>query len=334
LPDLRTTVTELVTGLGTLGYESVTEAIGARPTEMVSVSPETWGLLQRANEGGAHAANFEQAWSNGIAFAQAQDGLRGRRPIVIEWKGSQRAPGDEVAPIDLRIDHVYLVSCKYLSKITINASPAHLFQRLLQGGHGVRGGDWYQEVAEAEYQQLYETVLAELRWSDLPSNTRDLTQAQRRRLSDALRTGWPTEAGAQYEQLAEIVAQRTTERWQEALTSTGQSEAMLWRILRMGSAPYFVLGSSTAGPLRLRVATPWDWRLNFRLRGLECAAQQGGQPRVGWAASIEDRHSAILHMVSGHVEIRWSHGRFSGNPEAKVYLDTPHDEVPGYFVLR
>jgi hypothetical protein len=38
--------------------------------------------------------------------------------------------------------------------------------------------------------------------------------------------------------------------------------------------------------------------------------------------------------VEGHVELRWSHGRFSGPPEAKVYLDTPHEQVPGYHPLE
>jgi len=44
-------------------------------------------------------------------------------------------------------------------------------------------------------------------------------------------------------------------------------------------------------------------------------------------ATGEDR------TVEGHVELRWSHGRFGGPPEAKVYLDTPHHEVPGYHLL-
>ena len=52
---------------------------------------------------------------------------------MIEWKGAHRAPGDEVVPADLRVDHVYLVSCKYLSRIVVNASPHHLFDRLLAG---------------------------------------------------------------------------------------------------------------------------------------------------------------------------------------------------------
>jgi hypothetical protein len=39
-------------------------------------------------------------------------------------------------------------------------------------------------------------------------------------------------------------------------------------------------------------------------------------------------------VVAGRVEIRWSHGRFSGAPEAKVHLDTHPHEVAGYVVLK
>lgn len=333
MPDLRTTVTELVTGLGTLGYNSLAEAISAKPTEMVSVTPELWELLKSVYDEGALDNNFNQAWSNGNAFLEAQEGLRGRRPIVIEWKGPQRAPGDEVAPIDLRIDHVYLISCKYLSKITINASPGHLFQRLLQGPHGVREPNWYEAVAPNEYQQLYTSVLNGLGWNGFPEKVGELSQAQRKRLSETLGNGWPSSAAKQYKDLVSVVADRTAEQWKRALTSTAISEAILWRILRIGSAPYFMLGASTSGLLQLRVATPWDWRDRFRLHEFKCAAQKGGQPRVRWDATIEDRCSRTCHPVQGHVEVRWSHGRFSGNPEAKVYLDTPHGQVPGYFPL-
>lgn len=333
MPDLGTTVTELVTGLGTLGYASLDAALADRPVEMVSVSPETWQLLERAAAGGAHAAIFERAWSNGRAFAEAQDGLRGRRPIVIEWKGSVRAPGDEVAPIDLRIDHVYLISCKYFSKITINAAPDHLFRRLLQGPHGVRGPDWFEETALVEYQALYETVRGALGLTDFPSDVRTIGPAHRKTLAEHLRSEWPPEAVVPYQRLVGAVAERSADAWRRALWKAAQAEAMLWRMLRMGSAPYFLLGAAPNGALRLRIATPWDWRQQFRLRQLECSVQEGGQARVGWSAVVEDRHSAERRPVRGHVEVRWSHGRFGGNPEAKVYLDTPHTEVPGYFPL-
>lgn len=44
--------------------------------------------------------------------------------------------------------------------------------------------------------------------------------------------------------------------------------------------------------------------------------------------------SGQTREVSGHVEVRWSHGRFGGPPEAKGYLDTSHHLVPGYFPLQ
>jgi hypothetical protein len=85
--------------------------------------------------------------------------------------------------------------------------------------------------------------------------------------------------------------------------------------------------------LRLRIATPWDWRQEFRLTEFDVAAEAAGQPRVGWRALVRQRHTGLQRLVTGHVEIRWSHGRFAGPPEAKVYLDSPHAEVPGYIPL-
>ncbi|HEV2362140.1 MAG TPA: hypothetical protein VGS21_10600 [Acidimicrobiales bacterium] len=299
----------------------------------MSVAPATWDQLGAALSGGALAADFARAFDNGAAFLRSRDGLRGRRPLTVEWKGSHKAPGDEVAPIDLRVDHVYLVSCKYLSKITINASPANLIDRLLQGGHGARSGDWFEKVAPKELQALYEAATAGIGPGGFPERVDELRQADRQRLRKALESGWPGDAQDAYVQLLEAVAVRTAERWQSRLDTLAEAERILWRMLRIGSAPYFMLGAAPSGPLRLRIATPWDWRTHYRLLGLTCSPQEGGQPRIGWSARVEDRLSGEHVAVEGHVEVRWSHGRFGGQPEAKVYLDTSHEEVPGYFPL-
>ena len=408
MPSERTTVTELGTGLGMLGLDDVDAAVRSRSPVMRSLSPEMWERLAELRAGGAYDAEFHAAWANGQAFLAAADGLRGRLPQLVEWKGTGRAPGDEVAPIDLRVDHVYLVSCKYLSKILFNASPTHVFDALLAGRSGrvprgqrdgvPGGGDWYAEVAPAEYQALYDTVrraalghvscdgaepsppaqVAEARRArpadvalpglgvadapgaapvralgrgrsgrasvlgpppaalgGLPSRAVDLTSAQRETLGHWLRAGWPVAAKERYAALSDAVARASTRRWEDAVAAGGGTgAATLWRLLRIGSAPYFVLGSSESRSLRLRIATSWDWRQQYRLVGLEVEAQRGGQPRVGWTATVRDRASHAVHTVAGHVEVRWSHGRFGGPPEAKGYLDTPHHLVPGYVTLR
>jgi hypothetical protein len=399
MPSDRTTVTELVTALGMLGLADIDAAVRSRTPVMHTLSPEMWERLSALRSGGAYDAEFHAAWANGQAFLAADDGLRRRLPKVVEWKGTGRAPGDEVAPIDLRVDHVYLVSCKYLSKILFNASPSHVFDALLVGGQarGSRaardvlpgGGDWYAEVAPAEFEALYQAVRAAALGGDggpatpgtprlrgdpdhpllapaalalpglgtadsggapaleirngappallrnLPARAHDLTSPQRDALGRWLSAGWPSGAKALYAALSNAVARASARRWESAMQSgTGATEAMVWRLLRIGSAPYFVLGSSAARSLRLRIATSWDWRQHYKLVGFALEPQSGGQPRVGWEATVRDRVSHTLHAVAGHIEVRWSHGRFGGLPEAKGYLDTPHHLVPGYVPLR
>jgi len=85
--------------------------------------------------------------------------------------------------------------------------------------------------------------------------------------------------------------------------------------------------------MRLRIDTPWDWRESFRLSSLEISPQARGQPLVGWSAIYIVKATGEERTVQGHVEIRWSHGRFGQPPEAKVYLDSPHEDVPGYHEL-
>ena len=399
MPSDRTTVTELGTGLGMLGLAGMAESVRSRTPVMHSLSPEMWDRLERLHAGGAYEAEFHAAWANGQAFLTAGDGLRGRLPQVVEWKGTGRAPGDEVAPIDLRVDHVYLISCKYLSKILFNVSPASIFDSLLFGGpgRGTRaarevlpgGGDWYAEVAPADYQALYEHVRlaaydaheavgpfsstaptrpegpsrppaavalpglggdeaagvfragaargdgAPAALRDLPPRAVDLTVPQREALGHWLRPGWPPGAKDLYTALSSAVARASARRWEAAMDDRGGTgEAMLWRLLRIGSAPYFVLGSAAERSLRLRIATSWDWRQQFQLIAITMEGQAGGQPRVGWEALVRDRTSYEVHSVVGHIEVRWSHGRFGGLPEAKGYLETPHHLVPVYFTLR
>jgi hypothetical protein len=388
VPNLRTMVTELGTGMGMLGHGDVDEVLAVRSPVMRSLSPDQWDRLSALRAGGAFDAEFHAAWVNGQAFFAARDGLRGRRPEVVEWKGVVRAGGDEVAPIDLRIDHVYLVSCKYMSNILFNASPAHVFESLLAGGSARRGrgegGDWYAEVAPAHYQRLYDSVRRAVREEvdpreedtecqparatpgrppvlpglepathtdradqgtvarhstevlrELPVRAVDLTSIHRAALRERLKSGWPGDARGAYRDLSDEVARASVARWRARLSGgVGTGEAMLWRLLRIGSAPYFVLGSSATRSLRLRIATPWDWKQLFGLVRFEVFAQEGGQPRVGWLAVVRERATGELHEVSGHVEVRWSHGRFGGPPEAKGYLDTRHHLVPGYFPLR
>ena len=334
MPSIRTEVTEIATGLGCSGIDDLAAALQQRPVH--NVGDDVWARLRELHDTGAHRVEFAAAFANGRAFLRADDGLRGRAPQRIEWKGPTRAPGDEVVPADLRVDHVYLISCKYLSKVLANASPSRLFERNLAGGPGggVAGSDWYLAAAPEAYQALYDVVRQELgARADVPPHAADLTPAHRAELRAYLDAGWTDEAQRAYRSLAVEVGRASADRWKRELASRASAEAVLWRLLRITAAPYFVLGAARDRSLRLRVMTPWDWRQAYELRRVDVWGDDAGQPQVRWRALVRDRSGADDHTIDGHVEIRWSHGRFGRPPEAKVYLDTPHHRVPGYVPL-
>jgi hypothetical protein len=167
----------------------------------------------------------------------------------------------------------------------------------------------------------------------LPLLVTDLDASHRRRMREGAPAPWSGELQEAYVALSSAVSAASCARWAALLPTMATRELMLWRLLRFASAPYFVLGTSREGPMRMRVATPWDWRQRYRLAAFEMESRLAGQPTVDWRADVRDRVSGSPVSVGGHVEIRWSHGRFSA-VEAKVYLDTPHHEVPGYFPLE
>jgi len=331
VPGPLTEITEIATALGTLEAE-LDAALACCPGRLRNVDGAVWGRVVEARAGGGQDRAFATAFANGRAFLEADDGLRGRPPRTVEWKGPHRPPGDDVIPADLRVDHVYAVSCKYLSRILLNAGPVRLFDRLLVGEDRA-GGDWFAMTAPAEYAAFYELVRI---WvgRPLPDGATDLTRDDRRVVRDALRARQlPPMLRPAWRALVAAVSARSAERWHERLCHPRTRLRLLWRMLRIGDAPYFVLGTDGAASLRLRVASSWDWLQAFELRALEVAPRTAGQPEVAWRAVVRHRASGRTADVDGHVEVRWSHGRFSGAPEAKVYLDTPHERVPGYWPL-
>lgn len=338
---IRTEITEIVTGLAMLGFRDLDHALQVRPHSVRNVTDDHFARLLEARAAGTHDREFETAFENGHVFARSADGLRGRPPWLVEWKGPHKPPGYEQVPADLRVDHVYLISCKYGSSILHNAGPAHLFDRSLAEKKVERGSDWFLSTAPEAFQEFYEACIRETGLSHLPHSVAELTKDDRQTLKAALpkRGRLPEKPQQLYNEFSLAVAQESAARWRANLTTRARREEMLWRLLRLQAAPYFVLGATVSGqPLRYRVGTPWDFRDTFELRAFDVWPDAAGQPMVRWRAEMTTRdddspHTGALHAVEGHVEIRWTHGRFSGAPEAKVHLDThPHD-VPGYFPL-
>ena len=336
MADDRTTVTELATALGITGHATLQEAIRARPG-VLNLKPDEWANLEGLCSSGTLTSVAETAFSNGAYFASHTDGLNGRAAQSIEWSGGRRIPGDRPVPADLVVDRVYMVSCKYLSAILHNTAPAHVFIDGLAVTSQSRGVNWFQEVAPEAHGALYARTVEFLGLTGMADSPVSQTQEQRMKLRASLKElatpGLPDGLAPEYERLIEQVSRESAQQWESALGDRGQQERMLWRLLRIYSSTYFILGSDKRRTMRFRVVTPWEWQQSYKFISFEVRAAGRGQPRVNWAATYRHLASGQRRRVGGHVEIRWSHRPFFGSPEAKIYLDTPHEGVPGYLDL-
>ncbi len=341
MPAELTIATELCTALGTLGYESILDMPSSPPKELERVGPSDWQSLLNTLKHSTHSKTLSCALINGNAFLHAHSALRGRLPAKVEWRGPTRTTGFEMVPADLRIDHVYLVSCKYASNVLINPSPTHLFDNLLQSRPTNPSKNWYLEVAKDEFNTLFQKTKSYIEhlhpYSRMPDSYLSLTSQDKAFIKEVLSENrWPSELFPYYQALCDVVASNTANRWKKNLKDIKLQELLLWRMLRISEAPYYMLGVSKDAKetLRLRIGTPWDWNSLFKLKGLEITPKSAGQPTVSWRAIVINKVTQKELYVQGHVEVRWSHGRFNQNPEAKVYLDTPHKELPVYFDIE
>ncbi len=327
---VRTEVSEIVTGLGLFGYRDLERALAARPRSINNVTDRVFDRLDAAYETGKHLEIFSSAYANGEIFARANVGLRGRVPWLVEWKGPHRPPAYEQIPADLRVDHVYLISCKYGSDILHNASPWHVFDRAL-AERAKRGADWFAEIAAESFQEFYSQVRNHVTDLSLPTRVTALNANHRAALRSALKGRWPASLRYDWELVGFEIARNSASHLMERTSSRRDREELLWRLLRLAASPYFVLGTDRNGcPIRYRVMTPWDFQNRFRMRHFDMWGDYAGQPTVRWRAEVVDKRDSKPRTVEGHVEIRWSHGKFAGVPEAKIYLDTPHHDVAGY----
>ncbi len=199
-------------------------------------------------------------------------------------------------------------------------------------------GNWFLTVAPSEFQSLYVAVKSEIGSSGSlwPDCVQDLNKAQQKDLKEILRTGWPGSTQECYIAFSKLVSQKSAAKWKRNLKGQQFKALMVHRLIRLCPCPYFILGlKNNDQPVRLRVDSPWDRNQRFKLLDFQVSSPSDmGQPRVDWAFIYQDKRLREAREVKGHIEVRWSHGRFKGNPEAKVYLDTDPRQVPGYNSLE
>lgn len=329
----KTKISELSTGLGTLGFTTLAVALDRNrpPEEMKGVSPAIWMDLKSWYSENLEGNLFSDSFEHGKYFLNSKHGLNNTKPFEVSWTGPERVRDQDLPPADLVVNRLHSISCKAQSKILRNPSPTSLFRSALASSRG--GTDWYEEIAPVEYSDLLVAATRCLSLKNFPSRPSDLAQAQRIKLKVLLERHWPSDMSAEVQRFVTAVSQRSSDSLASCLRKPSDRTSFYLRLLRHSDSPYFLLGSQGGSALRLRVDTKDEFCNRFSVQSFRIEPDDRGQPQVKWSAEIKSLKRPQSEIVRGHIEIRWSHGKFRQAPESKIYLDTPMISLPGYTTL-
>jgi hypothetical protein len=217
------------------------------------------------------------------------------------------------------------------------------------GRDGTRGEHWFQKCAPAEYQAYFEACHGPAatgfptakQWDDarLPKEKRKLFAKKAKAVFKS------PEVKAAYKALCEKVATVSAEMVNAKIEEAKKNnppktklhevlKSAVWEIFRINSEAYFLCGTEKTiekpkreRPFVVRMPGKPEWSKRFSIRSVVATAKVAGQPEIQVDFTFEDSELGAC-VFSVKYEIRWSHGKFNGCPESKIYKMFRYSALP------
>ena len=339
MPTAKTECTELSVGFGLLGINPEglsTEQIQNLFSGTLSAAKYVGYLQEYENQSRLYAQFIEIGRRLRNSYP-----LFGRLSQVV-WSGPQQQAATTSASKDLFAANVP-VSIKNESNVVLNPSPYNLFITIPSGSMPASNTEnWYEVTDPGGIQELYQFVEEQNRL-DLPrtfSEFERITCREDRNVLQEylknLRGDAKTEFTRRYRQMCRNVslasANRFHQNFQAAINTNIRSsvlENIVKQFFRVNAVPYLLVGLDKHRPFGLQIPDITAWKRDWRIVSLIATPDlTRGQSVVDICMVLEEKTSKANHSMDFHVEIRWSHGKFCGNPEAKLYKEFSWSSVP------
>ncbi len=271
----------------------------------------------------------------------------GRSSILsIFWTGKEKRSSVSIAAQDLKImlnsgaGATTEVSVKVGSKVIHNRSIEWL--RVLLRGEDtdvyLRSENWYSFCAPIEQNEFFQTVDGPAEtgcrtvqdWYDSNQGTTKKKQFASH-CAGLMRNSRVKEA---YARFVAVVSRKSAEVLNRDLDERHTHGARrpiglaLRKLIRLDNHAYVICGLDDGKPFAALVPSYEEFSKNYNVIRLEALERARGQPEVGIKVTIQNKKTGSLAELNFHTEIRWSHGKFCGNPEGKIYRDFSYTELP------
>ena len=339
MPTAKTECTELSVGFGLLGIEPGRLA----PNQIADLFSGSLSYEKYT----AYLGEYDSDPHLYTQFVSVGQRLRGIYPLFanlsqIIWSGPQQQAATTSASKDLFAANVP-ISIKNESNVVLNPSPYNIFVTIPSGSMPAsQAQNWYEHTDSQGIQNLY-LFVRDRSNVHLPALFNEFEQiaskTDRRALQAAIQNflgNDRAEFDQLYQQMCRTVASRSAGWFNQNLQTTMSTnirssvlENIIKQFFRVNAVPYILTGLDDRRSFALRIPDITEWKRHWRFISLVATPDlTRGQSVVDLCMTLEQKDSRHTYELPFHVEIRWSHGKFCGNPEGKLYKEFTWSSVP------
>ena len=335
----KTEATELAVGFGILGVNPLDQKANVTKLFIDSLSDQKWHDFQE--EYILNENLYRKFFELGLRLQE----LRFKSVDQLIWAGPQQQAATASGAKDLFIPSLNMpISIKNDSNVVLNASPHNLFRSLPQGkAFASRAEHWFLEKDPEGYQKLYDFGRS-LFPKELPRDAAEfeaiISRAERDEFQEFVTKGLiglnAKEFEALYIGMCGNVAQNSALEFNNHLAALPSNEhpavheTVIRQFFRIDTVQYLLVGLDERKAFAVQIPDLTTWKRQWRVENVTAIPDLGrGQSVVKITVTTADKNRRTVTYDFGfRVEIRWSHGKFCGNPEGKLYKSFSWTSVP------
>lgn len=274
---------------------------------------------------------------------------QGINNFQVKWVGNDSLSGIESVAKDLEIKPLnWRISIKENADVFINGSTTTIFIDLPNGNFGqkVRGEDWFVKVAPEELQEYYLscngnemtgfTTIKEYYNHIKINNKKEFSKYVSKLHCDKI-----SKVLLAYQELCNKVSIESAnifnlnfKKFELSRNNKNRLTPIFHFFFKINGVAYYLIGSEKNKSFAVELPSSSEWVKKYEFTSIEAIPKKAGQPEVVLNFSFKNKETNAVNIIPLKIEIRWSHGKFCGNPEAKVYKQWSYTELPWVKVLK
>ncbi len=267
----------------------------------------------------------------------------GVTPKRVVWTGKQNIGATVAVAKDIEVAN-YRISVKENANVFINGSPITVFEDMPSGLVGIKrkGDDWFLKVARDELQEYFLQCKAHScdmeNFESIDDFYRKTDKEQRKAVGAQvafLHKQKNEKVLLAYSALCKKVSAASADIFNSKLADFRKAnpsvvalQPVFHYFFRINGVKYILAGTENNKPFAVVLESSSDWTKKYQFLGISAASKPAGQPEVLLSFRFKTIAMKEEFTVDLKIEIRWSHGKFCGNPEAKVYKTWSYSALP------